>query len=393
MRFELFVAWRYLVARRREKFISLVGAISVLGVAVGVAALIVVLSVMAGFDNDLKEKIIGINPHVLIENAGGMSELDPVIDKLKATEGVVAVSPYINGQVILKTPRATIGAVCKGIDSESESGITRIKEFVVKGSLPRAPGQVVLGRELAAMLGVEPSDFIGVISGVDGREYRFSVSGTFACGMYDVDAGLVFMGIEDAQRVFVMPAAISGVGIRLKDAYAADRFAQRLRMDLNYMYAARSWTEMNSNLFSALKLEKVTMFVILTLIVIVACFNISATLIMMVLEKTQDIGILKAIGATNRTVRIIFTLQGFIIGFIGTGLGMATGVGLCGLLERYKFIQLPKEIYYIDRLPVRIQWSDSALIILAAILISLLATVYPAWQASRLEPVSALRYE
>ena len=386
MRFELSVAWRYLVNRRREKFISLVGTISVLGVAVGVAALIVVLSVMAGFDNDLKEKIIGVNPHISVENIAGMPDIDPVIDKLKNTKDVIAVSRYINGQVILKAPRITMGALLRAMEVPQ-------KQYLKKGSPPYQAKQIVIGKELAKILDMDVGSQLSVLSPFDGKKYEFTVSGIFACGMYDYDSNIVFTGIEDAQKIFVSPNQISGVGVKLSDPYKADRFAKKLRKDLNYMYSVRTWGDLNRNLFSALKLEKLTMFIILTLIVIVACFNIASTLIMMVLEKTKDIGILKSIGATGRMINLIFTLEGFLIGAIGTALGLFIGIGLCGILKKYQFIQLPKEIYYIDHLPVEIQWSDTILVSVAAVLISLFATVYPAWQASRLNPVEAFRYE
>ena len=394
MRFELFIAWRYITARRREKFISLVGVISVLGVAIGVAALIVVLSVMAGFDNDLKEKIIGANPHVSVENTAGMSDVDPAINRIKNIPGVVAVSEYINGQVILKTKQMTMGVLLRAMNLQRQGHeVVRIKDYIIKGSLPRLPGQIAVGSELARMFDLKAGSELSVLSPVDGKKYNFQVSGIFKCGMYDYDSNVVFCGINDAQNIFASPGAVSGIGIKLKNAYLAESFARKLRMDLNYMYTVKTWADLNSNLFSALKLEKLTMFIILALIVIVACFNIASTLIMMVLEKIKDIGILKSIGATRRTINIIFTLQGLLIGFIGTLLGLGAGLGLCGLLKKYQFIQLPKEIYYIDHLPIQIQYSDIAIICVAAVLISLAATVYPAKQAARLEAVEALRYE
>lgn len=394
MKLELFIAWRYLVARRKEKFISLVGMISVLGVAVGVAALIVVLSVMAGFDNDLKEKIIGVNPHVSIENNVGMSEVDPVIDKLKSMPGVVAVSQYINGQVILKTPALTMGALMRAMsEPDGKEDVTKIKKYLVKGRLPKTEGQIIAGRELAKILNLRLGSKLCVVSPFDGKKHDFTVCGIFACGMYDYDSNIVITGISDAQKIFVSPGQINGVGVRLKDARKADEFAKKLRKELNYMYTVRTWGDLNSNLFSALALEKLVMFIILALIVLVACFNIASTLIMMVLEKTKDIGILKSIGATDKMIRLIFTAEGFIIGLAGTVIGLFVGIGLCDLLKKYQFIQLPKEVYYIDRLPVAIQYSDAFFISLAAILISLAATIYPAMQAARLNPVDALRYE
>ena len=394
MKLELFIAWRYLIGQRREKFISLVGLISVLGVAVGVAALIIVLSVMAGFDNDLKEKIIGVNPHVSVENSVGMSGADPVIDQIKGIPGVIAVSEYINGQAILKTPALTMGALLRAMsEPHGKEDVTKIKKYLVKGRFPKTQGQIVAGRELAKILNLRLGSKLAVISPFDGKRYDFTVCGIFACGMYDYDSNIVITGILDAQKIFVSPGAINGVGIRLKDPQKAEEFAKRLKKNLNYMYTVRTWADLNSNLFSALQLEKLTMFIILTLIVLVACFNIASTLIMMVLEKTKDIGILKSIGATNKAISFIFTLEGLIIGFAGTAIGLFIGIGLCNLLKKYQFIQLPKEIYYIDRLPVQIQYSDIFFISLAAILISLAATIYPAWQASRLNPVDALRYE
>jgi len=271
--------------------------------------------------------------------------------------------------------------------------VTKIRQYVVKGRLPYQDKEIVVGKELADMLDLHVGSELKVLSPVDGKSYEFTVSGIFACGMYDYDSNIVFCGIEDAQKIFVMPGAITGVGVRLTDPYMADNFARRLSKDINYMYSIRTWADLNRNLFSALKLEKLTMFIILALIVVVACFNIASTLIMMVIEKTKDIGILKSIGATNKMVNLIFTLEGLLIGLMGTVSGMVIGLGLCAFLKKYQFIQLPKEIYYIDHLPVQMQWSDAIIISASAILISLFATVYPAWQASRLNAVDALRYE
>jgi len=253
-----------------------------------------------------------------------------------------------------------MGALLRAMEPPGRhTEVTKIKQYMVKGGLPREPKQVAVGRELAHMLDIGLGSQLDVLSPVDGKKYEFTVCGIFASGMYDYDANVILTGIEDAQKIFVSPGEITGVGARLTDAYKADSFAKSLGRDLNYMYRVRTWADLNRNLFSALKLEKLTMFVILTLIVLVACFNIASTLIMMVIEKTKDIGILKSIGATSDMINFIFILEGLLIGAIGTVLGLVAGTGLCALLKRYQFIQLPKEIYYIDHLPVQMQLGDS----------------------------------
>jgi len=392
MRFELFVALRYLTARRGEKFISLISLMSVLGVVVGVACIIVVQGVMAGFDTELKDKIIGANSHILIEAGAPIEDTRFVMDRLRDTAGVNGASKFIAGQVILSKDKTVWGTLLRGINPATETGVTKIEEYLTRGSLP-VFGGVVLGSELADRFGVDVGSEIDIISPAVSGKQRFHVAGIFKSGMYDYDANLILAHIKDAQRLFALGEAVTGIGVSIEDPYRARALENRIQKDLGYGFSVRTWMDVNRNFFSALKLEKTVMFIILALIVVVASFNIASSLIMMVIEKTRDIGILKSIGASAGSIRRIFALQGFMIGAIGTAIGVFCGLGLAGLLEKYQFVKLPQDIYYIDKIPVCIQPADVGLVVAAALVISFLATVYPAWQAARLDPVAALRYE
>lgn len=394
MRYEYFVSLRYLLAKRKEKFISIISTISILGVAVGVCALIVVIGVMAGFDNDLRDKIVGTNSHLVIEKEGGIENPDSVIGRINVFPHVIAASPFLNGQVLIVYGNQTNSIILRGITPSEEIKVTRIGEYIKKGSIKNLKGEgILIGSEFANRFNLDVGDAVPIISPFDGTIRHFKVVGIFNSGMYDYDLNLAFVELRKAQELYGMETKVGGVGVKIDDVYLAEGLKMRMQRELGFPYWVRSWMDLNRSLFSALKLEKLAMFVILSLIIIVACFNIISTLIMVVMEKTKDIGILKAIGATNRSIMAIFTLEGFLIGAIGTILGVASGLGLSYLLEKYQFIQLPRDIYYIDRFPVDVQFGDTVAIVIAALMISLLSCIYPAWQASRLNPVDALRYE
>ena len=396
MNTELFISWRYLLTKRKEKFISLISVISILGVAIGVAALIVVIAVMTGFDQDLREKIVGNYSHLTLTGFRpiGNTETQEIIKKVKSNPHVISVSPYIQGQVLIKEDKRYFAVGLKGIDPSTETQVTKIKQYMIQGSIDNLKRDgIIVGRELALYLGAGLDSAITIYSPL-GKQHNLKIAGIFNSGMYDYDLNLAFMQLETAQEILGMPGEVTALAIKLDNLYLADKVENELTSALGFKYNLKTWMEMNRNFFAALKLEKLTMFVILTLIILVAAFNIASTLIVMVVEKTKDIGILKAIGMPSSAIRRIFTYEGLIIGTVGTLLGASGGVGLCVLLKKYQFIKLPQDIYYIDRLPVALQvWPDMVLIILAAIVITLISTIYPASKAAGLRPVEALRYE
>ncbi len=393
MNYTFWIAARYLTSRHKESFISLISLISILGVAIGVMALIVVLAVMSGFDNDLKDKIIGTNAHVLIEKEGGISNYAKIKESLTQIKGVKAVAPYINGRVFIQQDNRILTVAIRGI-TEEEQGVTKIKDYLVSGSLNLSSNEVVLGRELANYLGKGVDDTISLIYPTQKASRQLKIKGIFNSGMYDYDMNLVFVDVKTAQDIFGLGKdIITGVSLKLDDIYKADIVKEKIFNILGFSYVVRTWIEINRNFFAALRLEKITMFIILTLIVLVAAFNIVSTLIVIVTSKVKDIGILKTIGVTSRGIKRIFTFAGLTIGILGTFLGIVSGVALCLLLKKYQFIQLPQEIYYINKLPVALEWRDIGVIVAAAILISFLATIYPASRAAKLNPVEALRYE
>jgi lipoprotein-releasing system permease protein len=393
MNFEFFIGRRYFLTLQKEKFISIISVISCLGVAIGVMALIVVIAVMAGFDNDLKDKIIGANPHIVIHSEEGIADFDALSQKIKKVNGVVRLAPYVSGQAFLYYKDKVLSLNLKGVDPASEEKVTRIRDYVRGGRLTLPKGGIIIGKELAALLGLKAGDEVFLSSPVIGLNTPFHVSGVFHTGMYDYDLNLAFLNLSDAQEFFGVGTLVTQIGVKLRNPYQAHLVKRELEKIVPASLHVRTWMEINKNFFAALALEKLAMFVILTLIVLVACFNIISTLIVMVVEKTKDIGILKAIGVPQASIRKIFTWGGLIIGCAGTIFGIISGVALCLLLKKYQFIQLPQDIYYIDRLPVSLRWQDIALTAGSALLISFLATIYPAHRAAQLNPVDALRYE
>ncbi len=406
--FERLVAVRYLRAKRREKFISLISFISIAGVAVGVMALLVVIGVMTGFDQDLKQKILSVNAHIiLIKPGSSLANYDELAREVEAIPGVVSAKPFIYTQVMFSGPGNISGGVLRGLDPETlaQGGPPAIA--VREGSfealsrpLPGELPQVAVGNELAKNLGLGVGSLLKVISplgtltplGRIPRVKNFQVGAIFHSGMFEFDNTLVYASLAQVQEYLGLGDKVTGLEIRVRDIYQADRIGAAIEAKLGPAYQTRDWMRLNRSLFAALKLEKIAMFIILTLIVLVAAFNITSTLIMLVMEKTKDIAILKSMGATRASIMKIFMLEGVIIGAIGTTIGLALGFVLTELLRRYEFIKLPSDVYYISTLPVKIETLDVALIAGATLLISFLATLYPSWQAARLDPVEAIRF-
>jgi lipoprotein-releasing system permease protein len=414
MGFEHFVGIRYLKIKPSQAFISLITLLSIAGVTVGVMALIVVIAVMAGFEADLRGRIVGVESHLVIQRPEQPFRLDTpsVTAAIGKQSAIKAAMPFVESQVMLRSSGRVAGARLKGVALADAAKV--IKKLDVT-ALTRTPPPVttdagdpsgfsapplVLGKELARNLGVIKGDALylinprGMISpmGHVPAMKRFTVTGYFESGMYEYDSSMAFMALGEAQRLLRAQGRIHGIDLRLDDLYTAESVAEDLREALGDNYRIRSWGQMNKNLFSALKLEKTVMFIILALIVLVAAFNIASSLIMMVIEKTKDIAILKAMGASSGSIRKIFVLKGMVIGIIGTTIGTLAGVALCWALKHYQFIELPGDVYYITTLPVVLKARDVIAIAGAAILICFLSTLYPATQAARLQPVEAIRY-
>ncbi len=411
MPYQLFISLRYLTAERKQTFISLTSLISIGGVALGVMALIIVLAVMSGFEGDLRDKIVGTNSHIVILKHGraAMEEPEKVIAQVRQVKHVVAAAPFIYSQVMLTSAQNVLGVVLRGIDPRLEATVTNLGRNIIEGDLKQlsapagddGPAGIVLGLELARNLGVFYGDELNVVSptgtmtpmGVAPRSVRMRVAAIFNSGMYEYDSSLAYISIKTAQDFLRLGNRVTGVEVKVDNIYRAQEVAKRIQARLDFPFWTRDWMQMNRNLFSALKLEKLAMFIILTLIIIVAAFNIISTLIMMVMEKNKDIAILKSMGATSRGIMSIFMLEGLVIGLTGTILGCAGGSITCFLADKYKLIKLAGDIYYMNYLPFKMQPLEVVTICLAAVLISFTFTLYPAWQASKLDPAVALRYE
>ncbi|OFZ90339.1 MAG: cell division protein FtsX [Betaproteobacteria bacterium RBG_16_66_20] len=413
MRYEFLVGLRYTRAKRRNHFISFISAISMAGIALGVAALIVVLSVMNGFQKELRARILGVASHVQISGANNRLTDWQAVAKLASQDPrVLAAAPFVNAQAMLAAGQAVRGSVVRGILPEREAQVAELGLHMRAGKLEALkPGEfgIVLGSELARALGALTGDKVALIApqgmvtpaGVIPRLKQFTVVGLFEVGMFEYDSGLALVHLEDAQKLYQMGDAVSGVRLRLNDLFAARGVARELMAKLDRDLYATDWTRSHANFFRAVEIEKRVMFIILLLIVAVAAFNIVSTLVMLVTDKQSDIAILRTLGAAPGSIMQIFMVQGALIGVIGTVSGVLLGV-LIGFnvdtvvpfvenLLGFKF--LAKDVYYISDLPSDVQLRDVATIGIVSLVLSFLATLYPSWRASRVNPAEALRYE
>jgi len=411
--FEFFVGLRYTRAKRRNHFISFISLISVVGIALGMTVLITVLSVMNGFQREIRTRILAVASHIQLSGPGGtLDDWRPIAAEAAKREGVLAAAPYVNAQGLLTHGSSVRGVFVRGVLPKLEDGVADIGRHMRSGSLDRLrPGEygIVLGIELARGLGVTTGDRVVMVApqgqvtpaGVIPRLRQFTVVGLFGVDHYEYDAGLALVHLEDAQRLFRYGHAVSGVRLKLKDLFDAIPVARELSRSLGPGVYARDWTQQHANFFRAVQIEKRMMFIVVILIIAVAAFNIVSSLVMVVTDKQADIAILRTLGAAPASITRIFMIQGTLIGVVGTVLGLVGGILLALNVETVvPFIEamlgikfLSKDVYYISELPSELQMQDVVITAVVSFALSLAATIYPSWRAAKINPAEALRYE
>jgi len=407
--YEIFVSLRYLKTKKRYGTVSLNTFISIAGVVIGVATSIITLSVMTGFQGYFRDKILSAIPHIVVMEYSGVGVKDEktLQGKIDRVPHVVATTPFTISQAMLTSRDRVQGVVVRGIDPETEGKVTSLEKNTIEGSIREleAPGKklpgIVIGVDLARKFGAALGDTITMVNpigeetamGMVPKMRKFELVGTFDAGMYDYNTSFAYVSLPEAQKFFDMPGRVSGIEARVDEIYKADRIADEIRAAVGYPYYTRNWIEMNKNFFSALKLEKIGMSLILVVIIIVASFNIIGTLTMIVMEKNREIAILKSMGASSGSIMRIFMFAGLVIGSVGTTLGALIGYGAVAVITRTGVITLPKDVYQVGHLPLSITGLDILFICMMALGISFLATLYPSWQAAKQDPVEVLRYE
>jgi len=406
MRYELYIARRYLTARRKQAFISVITFISILGITIGVMALVIALALISGFQSDVQGKILGTTSHLMISSLApeGLSGYSQIIQRIEQDEQVVFASPMVYDTVLLNGPLKSSGVVLRGMDISKEIKFSPWLQKMKQGQLPQERSKVpeiILGSDVAFRVGANVGEVVTIITastrlspvGPLPRLKRFRVAGIFQTGLYEYDSSSVIVPLETAQNLFQMEGRVNLIQVKIKEIFKAEEVQQRLQKVLPLETYITTWMELNKSLFSALKLEKKLMFFTIALIVLVAALNIIATLILMVMEKTRDIGILMAMGATSADIRRIFFFQGAIIGIMGTFLGVILGLLWCWLANTFQLIKVPVEIYQIAFVPFQVQGGDLAAVILVSLAISLISTLFPSYRAAKTDPVVALKYE
>jgi lipoprotein-releasing system permease protein len=412
MGYEFFIARRYFKSKRKTGFISLITYFSLLGVTIGVFALVVVLSVMNGFESEVRSRFIGFDAHLRLQafHSQPIAHYDSLMVQLEGMDHVVGVSPFIVEKAMIKVGENVEGVILKGTDERRVGTVSDLPKYIVYGGLdlgekPGADGKkrpgIILGRQLADRLSAYELGMPVIVFSLKGinvpfvtpRVKIFRLAGIFESGMYDLDNTIAIVSIKAAQQLLKMPGQVHGLEIKLDDMNRAAEVSDRLNRSLSYPFYTLTWFEMHRTLYSWMRLEKIVMFVILSLIIMVAAFNIAGSLIMMVMEKTREIGILKSMGATTAGIMRIFMFEGLLVGVLGTVLGSLLGFAVCWAQLKYQFFPLPADIYFIDFLPIRMEVLDFFFVGAAAIGISFVATIYPAVKAARLDPVTAIRYE
>jgi lipoprotein-releasing system permease protein len=405
MFFELFLSLRYLRAKRKQAFISVITVISVLGVTVGVMSLVVVLSVFNGFRQELTSKIMGVNAHVLVtDTRGGLVDYRDIGKEIGRIDGVAATTPFIYSQVMAVHDGGSSIAVLRGVDIETAGEVLQVSSMIRNGSLEdlsavdNGVSGILIGSVLAEKIGAAPGKSITLL--VPGRSpdgtpdsgvYR--VAGLFESGMYDYDSSLLFLPLGETQKLLRAPGRVTGIEVRTSDPEDSGVVAERIRSRMGYHFMVRDWKMMHRNLFQMLSMQKAAIAVILAMIVLVGVLSIVGTLFLAVMEKTKDIGILRAMGASARRIMMLFVMQGLIVGAAGTAAGIGLGLGACSLLDKYRFIDIPADVYWLSSLSVRVEPGEVVLVAVCAMLLSFLATLYPSWRASSQHPADAVRYE